>query len=103
MQVLFFFKYWISARNGTFVIKGEIKINFSSTPNKKPKLKNWVNTTLNWLVVQVEPSSRFIKTETFNFTFVALLLQLGSTVPAGPHLGDPKVQRSTRLKAVPTQ
>ena len=50
----------LSATNGTFVTKGEIESNFLTTPTEEPKLNHWVNTTLNQLVIQFEPSSRCI-------------------------------------------
>ena len=46
----------LSATNGTFVIKDEIESNFVTTPIEGPKLNHWVNTTLNQLVIQFEPS-----------------------------------------------
>ena len=46
----------LSATNGTFVKKGEIESNFLTTPTEEPKLNQWVNTTLNQLVIQFEPS-----------------------------------------------
>ena len=48
----------LSATNGTFVTKGEIESNFLTTPTEEPKFNNWVNTTLNQLVLQFKPSSR---------------------------------------------
>ena len=50
----------LSATNGTFVTKGEIESNFLTTPTEEPKLNHWVNTTLNQLVIQFEPSNRCI-------------------------------------------
>ena len=45
------------ATNGTFFTKGEVESNFLTTLTNKPKLNNWVNTILNQLVIQFEPSS----------------------------------------------
>ena len=50
----------LSATNGTFVKKGEIESNFLTTPTEEPKLNHWVNTTLNQLVIQFEPSNMCI-------------------------------------------
>ena len=50
----------LSSTNGTFVTKGEIESNFLATPTEEPNLNNWVNITLNLLVIQFEPSSRCI-------------------------------------------
>ena len=50
----------LSATNGTFVTKGEIESNFLTTPTDEPKLNHWVNTTLNQLVIQFEPSNKCI-------------------------------------------
>ena len=50
----------LSATNVTFVTKGEIESNFLTTLSDKPKLNNWVNTILNLLVIQFEPSRRSI-------------------------------------------
>ena len=47
----------LSATNGTFFTKGEIKSNFLTTLTDKPKLNHWVNTILTQLVIQFEPSS----------------------------------------------
>ena len=59
----------LSATNGTFVTKSEIKSNFLTTLTDKPELNHWVNTILNQLVIQFEPSGRCILKVTFNFTF----------------------------------
>ena len=45
------------ATDRTFVTKGEVESNFLTTLTNKPKLNNWVNTILNQLVIQFEPSS----------------------------------------------
>ena len=55
----------LSAINGTFVKKGEIKSNFLTTPTHEPKLNHWVNTIL----IQFKPWSRCILKVTFIFTF----------------------------------
>ena len=50
----------LSSTNGTFVTKGKIESNFLTTLTNKPKLNPWVNTILNQLVIQINPSSRCI-------------------------------------------
>ena len=50
----------LCATNGTFVKKGEIKINFLTTLTDKHNLNHWVNTILNQIVIQFGPSNRCI-------------------------------------------
>ena len=45
----------LSATNGTFVTKGEIKYNFLTTLTDKPKLNHWVKTLLNQIVNYLSP------------------------------------------------
>ena len=47
----------LSTTNGTFVTKSEIERNLTTTLPEKPKLNHWVNTTLNHIVIQFEPST----------------------------------------------
>ena len=58
----------LGVTNGTFVTKSEFESNFICTLTEEPKLKHWVNTKLNQLVIQVEPSSRCIQKVTIKFT-----------------------------------
>jgi hypothetical protein len=51
----------LSATNGTFVTKGEIKSKFLTTLPDKPKLKHQVKTILNQIVIQFEPSKGVFK------------------------------------------
>ena len=46
------------ATNRTLVIQSEFKSYFLTTPTEEPKLKHWVNTTLNQLVIQFEPVTK---------------------------------------------
>ena len=48
----------LSARNETFVTKGEIENKFLTTPTEEPKLNHWVDTTLNQEVIKFKPSSK---------------------------------------------
>ena len=59
----------LSATNGIFVTKREFESNLLTTATEEPKLNHWVNTTLNQLVIQFEPSSRCILKVSFKFTF----------------------------------
>ena len=59
----------LSATHGTFVTNGEIEIKFYTTHTEEPKLNHWVNTALNQLVMQFEPSNRCISKFTLSFTF----------------------------------
>ena len=48
-----------SATNGTLATKGEIESNFLTALTEEPKLNHWVNTILNQIVIQFEPSCLF--------------------------------------------
>ena len=57
----------LSATNGTFVTKGEIKSNFLIIPTEEPKLNHWINNTLNQLVIKFEHQVKVYLKSYFQF------------------------------------
>ena len=60
---------YLRAKKVTFVTKDEVgKLEIGSTPTTEPILNYWVNTTLNKLVNQIDPTVG-VSQSAFQFTF----------------------------------
>ena len=66
----------LSATNGTFVTKGEIESNFSTTLPDEPKLNHQVKTILNQIVIQFVPSKKLLSISPFFSIFLKSDLNL---------------------------